>query len=247
MNGIKGIAVTLLSGGLDSTVATAWARSRGFDVFPLTIHYGQAHRREIQAAEEIAQGYGLRWKMVEVPALADLASHSALTNSSHDVPLNRSVEAMTDGVPISYVPMRNSMFLAMAAAYLESLALPLIEQGERPDQIAIVIGANAVDYSGYPDCRDAYLDRMVQALNAGSKVWTEYQLGFDILRPLVQLTKREIVRLGIDLAAPLERSYSCYRGGETPCAECDSCQIRHAALEAEGLSWSATTGESWSA
>ena len=201
------------------------------DVYPLTINYGQAHSRELRAAEAVADSLGVKTKIVNLPDLSGLAFHSALTGRPSDLPLGRSESEMGQDIPISYVPMRNSMFLAMASSYMEALALDQIEQrGDRPESLSIVIGANAIDYSGYPDCREEYLQRMMLALNSGSKVWTEYQLGFDILSPLVKKTKVEIAKLGMDLGLDPSLTYSCYRGQEEHCGYCDSCQIRNAAL-----------------
>ena len=230
------IGVPLLSGGIDSSVATYWAKkSHGLDVYPLTIDYGQVHVRELESAERVAKSLGIKGKFIHVPDLGELAFHSALTGRQNDLPLNRTEDQMGADIPISYVPMRNSMFLSMAASYMEALALEALDAGEQVEQLAIIIGANAIDYSGYPDCRQEYLTRMTMALNTGSKVWTQHNIGFDILAPLVTKTKRQIVRLGLDLDLDLGLTYSCYRGEANPCGQCDSCQIRDAALEAEGV------------
>ena len=138
---------------------------------------------------------------------------------------------MGEGIPISYVPMRNTTFLALAAALLESVVLESIDRGEQVHRAVIVIGANAVDYSGYPDCRPEYYEAMTKALRLGSKIGDEHRLGFEVWTPVIGMSKAQVIMRGHDLGVPVTETYSCYNGGETHCGACDSCILRNKGFE----------------
>jgi len=213
-------AVVLLSGGLDSCVALSVALRQRAKVHALSFRYGQRHVRELAAAVRIVDhmkalvpGVDLKHSICDFK----IPNHkSALTDLSIDVPVDRKEgTGAPEEIPATYVPARNTVFLSMAAAFAES-----IEAGW------IYTGFNAVDYSGYPDCRPEFVYAMQAALNAGMKKAPK------ILVPLILKTKLEVVKLGRELQAPMELSWSCYTGGDDPCGRCDSCKIRLAAFAA---------------
>lgn len=220
----------LLSGGLDSTVLATMACAQGYEISAVTLHYGQAHAREVESARRIAERLGLKHQVLDVSFFRDLAWYSALTHRELcPPPADRTLDALVGNVPITYVPMRNTFFLTVGAALLESVTLAAIErEAVSPSALEAVlfIAANAIDYSGYPDCRPEYYSAMVEALRLGSKLGTQYELPFRIETPLIRLAKADIVRLGVRLRAPLELSWSCYEGGARPCGRCDSCLLR---------------------
>ncbi len=233
------LGLVLLSGGLDSTVVATQAVSRGYEITAVTFEYGQSHRREVEAARRIAERLGIRHHVVDVGSYRELAWYSALTRPELcPLPTNRELAAMADDIPITYVPMRNTFFLTAGAALLESVALSAIEREDvGPSQVDAVlfIAANAVDYSGYPDCRPEYYAAMVEALRLGSKLGTQYGVPFRIETPLIRLTKAGIVRLGLEFGAPLDLSWSCYEGGARPCGRCDSCLLRAKGFAEAGI------------
>lgn len=202
-------AVVLLSGGLDSTTALFWARKQGYAVEALSVHYGQRHERELRAARRIAQlaKAPLHELRVSLPWLAETSSLVDKKQRLPDVPLARIGRG---GVPSTYVPGRNTIFLALAASLADA-------RGAQ----AIVIGANALDYSGYPDCRPQYLRAFELAARRGTKARR-----LKILAPLLRLSKRQIAELGRKVGAPLHETWSCYAGGQRPCGKCDSCKLR---------------------
>lgn len=220
----KKLGLILLSGGLDSTVLAAWAKFQGYELEALTIYYGQRHKREVEAAGKVSQMLGLRQRILDLSPFKDLAWHSALTGREIEVP--RREEGR---IPSTYVPLRNTLFITLAAALLESKILFLIEErGFNPRELkaSVLIAANIIDWSGYPDCRPEFFEKLSEALNQGSKLGTQYGVKLEIEAPLVFKSKAEIVRLGMELGAPLEHTWSCYEGGEVPCGECDSCKLR---------------------
>jgi 7-cyano-7-deazaguanine synthase len=227
---MKNIGVVLLSGGLDSTTVAVYALKKGYELTGLTFHYGQKHSREIESAQKIAQILGLRHKIVDLSFYKNLAWYSALTSSeSYDIPLKRKQSQMTHNIPITYVPLRNTFFLTLAAAFLESLTLNLIEKEKiSPDDIkaSIFIGVNAIDYSGYPDCRPEFYEQMSRVLFLGSKLGIQYKNNINIETPLILKTKAEIIKMAVELKAPLEYTWSCYKGDKIPCGKCDSCILR---------------------
>ena len=217
----KGRAIVLLSGGLDSATAAAWAISKGYLLTAISFDYGQRHRIELCAARDVARSLGIR---DHVTLTIDLASFggSALVDKSIAVPKNRHEEIRSNEIPATYVPARNTVFL--------SLALALAETREAS---SLILGVNSVDYSGYPDCRPEYLEAFRSLANLATKTGVE-GTHFEILAPLVSLTKPEIIRLGISLHVNYGLTTSCYDPTDNgaPCKECDSCLIRATGFEA---------------
>ncbi|MHB9131665.1 MAG: 7-cyano-7-deazaguanine synthase QueC [Armatimonadota bacterium] len=207
-------AVVLLSGGLDSTTTLAIAKHEGFDVYALSFRYGQRHAVEIAAAERIAAAAGVV-RHVIVPIDLRLFGGSALT-ADIDVPKGRAMAEMGEGIPITYVPARNTIFLSYTLAWAEVLGA-----GD------IFIGVNALDYSGYPDCRPEYIEAFQQMANLATKAGVE-GTALRIHTPLIHLTKGEIIRTGVALGIDYGLTLSCY--DPTPegeaCGGCDSCQLR---------------------
>ena len=222
--------VTLLSGGLDSTTVTAYAKDHVDYMSAITFHYGQTHSKEVDCAAQVAGIMGIEHELLDISFLSKVAWYSALTNPDRfPVPAGRSAEEIGYGVPITYVPMRNTIFLSLAAAYLESRVLHAIEmEGVDASSVtgAVYMAPNALDYSGYPDCRPEFYEAMRKALGLGSKLWTEYTVPINVETPIIDMSKAEIVALGMKLGAPLEYTWSCYEGRETPCGSCDSCILR---------------------
>ena len=222
--------VSLLSGGLDSTTVTALAKGKTDHLTALTFHYGQSHSKEVECAADVARSIGVTQELLDISFLGKVAWYSALTNPDRfPVPENREAAQMGNSIPITYVPLRNTIFLSLAAAYLESQVLHAIElENVSPDdvQALIYMAPNAIDYSGYPDCRPEFFDKMGESLGYGSKLWTEYHVPLQIELPIIEMSKADIVRFGMELRAPLELTWSCYQGGKTPCGRCDSCILR---------------------
>ncbi len=236
---MRRLAVALLSGGLDSTTAAALARREGYELTALTVRYGQVHQRELESARAVASALDLPHREVDVGFFRDLAWYSALTNpDAYDRPADRAPEAMAEAIPITYVPLRNTFFLTLAAALLESRALAAIEQEGTPAaevEATIIIAANAVDYSGYPDCRPEFYRAAMETLRLGSKLGTEYGIPIQIATPLIELSKADIVRLALEIQAPLHLTWSCYGPGPAPCGHCDSCLLRAKGFTAAGV------------
>ena len=212
--------VTLLSGGLDSTTVACLAKAETDHLTALTFHYGQAHSREVDCAREIAEVLGIPIELMDISFFGQVAWYSALTNPERfPIPGNQSSEQMGASIPITYVPLRNTFFLALAAAFLESQALYAIEhEGLDPAALTarLYMAPNAIDYSGYPDCRPEYFEKIGEGLAYGSKLWAEYHVHFSVETPIISMPKWEIVKLGIELGAPLEYTWSCYEGGTLP-------------------------------
>jgi 7-cyano-7-deazaguanine synthase len=227
---MRRLGLVLLSGGLDSTTVAALAVHQGYELSAVTVHYGQAHRREIDSAKAVAAALGIRHQVVDVTFFKDLAWYSALTHPEQfALPSNRSIDDMAQDIPITYVPLRNTFLLTLGAALLESQALHVIErEGVPPSglEATLFIAANALDYSGYPDCRPEYYAAMVETLRLGSKLGTQYAVPFRVETPIIDKSKADIVRLAIAIQAPLIHTWSCYAGGERPCGQCDSCLLR---------------------
>ncbi len=215
-------AVILLSGGLDSSTVLFQAKADGCQCYTLSFDYQQRHRRELAAAKAIATAAAVRESRV-VSFDLQAWGGSALTDSGLAVPKGRSDAEMSDGIPITYVPARNTIFLSFALAYAEAI-------GAR----RVYIGVNALDYSGYPDCRPDYLAAMQAVYRLGTKQGREGD-PIEIAAPLVRLRKTEIITLGNRLGVPWELTWSCYEGGDRPCGECDSCRLRLAAFAQLGL------------
>ncbi|HET9263843.1 MAG TPA: 7-cyano-7-deazaguanine synthase QueC [Vicinamibacterales bacterium] len=206
-------AVVLLSGGLDSYTAAAIARADGFELFALTIRYGQVHLREVEAARAVARALGVkRQREIDV----DLAAFggSALTGDG-DIPKDRRLDDERS-IPSTYVPARNTILLSLALAWAEVL-----------DARAIVIGVNAVDYSGYPDCRPDFLDAFERLASLGTRAGVEGR-PLTVRAPLLRMSKGEIIQCGIELGLDYGLTHSCYDpdGIGRPCGRCDSCRLR---------------------
>lgn len=209
-------AVLLLSGGLDSTTLLALAARDGFAVHALTFRYGQRHAHEIEAARRVAVTWGVaRHQVVDIDLRA-FGGGSALT-SAEPVPKDRSAAAMGEGIPVTYVPARNTIFLSFALAAAEVLGAA-----------DIFIGVNALDYSGYPDCRPAFIDAFERMANLATAAAVEGRTRIAIRAPLLHLTKREIIALGTSLGVDYAQTTSCYDPAPdgAACGHCDACQLR---------------------
>ena len=230
---------TLLSGGLDSTTVTAYAMDRVDRLTALTFHYGQTHSKEVDCAQEIATLMGVDHRLIDISFLGEVAWYSALTSPElFPIPRDRSPEEIGFGIPITYVPLRNTIFLGLSAAFLESQVLHAIEVGGvEPDDIEarLYMAPNAIDYSGYPDCRPEYFEQISQTLRFGSKLGTQYDIQIRVETPIIHLSKAEIAEMGVRLKAPLEHTWSCYHGAEVPCGSCDSCLLRAKGFAEAGI------------
>lgn len=204
-------AVVLLSGGLDSTVCMAVAHSKGYELFPISFNYNQRHDRELQSASSIAAFYKVT-KHIVINTNMDMIGGSALTDNALAVPIGH---VDCHDIPITYVPARNLIFLSYALGYAEVTGAD-----------KIFIGVNALDYSGYPDCRPEFIQLFQQVANYSTKAGVQDGRQITIETPLLHLTKKDIVLLGKDLHAPLELTTSCYNGGQAACGQCDSCVLR---------------------
>ena len=212
-------AVVLLSGGLDSTTTLAKAIADGNEVTALSFNYGQRHSKELISASNVAKHYGVKHVIVNI----DLSMfRSALTDQSIDVPENRDESQMGSDIPVTYVPSRNIIMMSVAAGLCESI-----------DAEKIYIGANVIDYSGYPDCRPEFFYAFQKMLEVGTKSGVEGHV-IKVETPILSLSKAEIVKLGKELDAPLHLTWSCYEGGEKACGKCDSCQLRLKGFEDAG-------------
>jgi len=203
-------AVILLSGGLDSATVLALANSQGYECYALSMDYGQRHDAELNAARRVAQSLGVKDHKV-IPIALDLFGGSALTDPSIDVP-----ESESTGIPVTYVPARNTVFLSLALGWAEVL-----------NARDIFLGVNAVDYSGYPDCRPEFIDAFSSLANLATKAGIEGD-GFSIHAPLIELTKAEIINQGTKLGVDYAMTTSCYQADADgrACGQCDSCRLR---------------------
>lgn len=204
-------AVVLLSGGLDSTVCMAVAKSNDYELFPLSFNYQQRHNVELESARKVAQYYQANRHLVIENNMGEFGG-SALTDPSIEVPDG---DLHRKDIPPTYVPARNLIFLSYALGYAEALG------AER-----IFIGVNALDYSGYPDCRPEFINLFQQLADYSTKAAVQDKQRILIETPLIHLSKKDIVMLGKQLGAPLHLTHSCYRGGDTACGTCDSCVLR---------------------
>lgn len=212
-------AVVLLSGGLDSATVLAIARSQGFDCYALSLDYGQRHRAELAAARRVGRALGAR-EHKTLPLSLDAIGGSALTDASIAVP-----EKPGEGIPVTYVPARNTVFLALALGWAEVL-------GARD----LFVGVNAVDYSGYPDCRPAFIEVFEQLANLATKAGVEGE-AFAVHAPLIEMTKAQIIRTGTELGVDYGLTVSCYQADEegTACGVCDACRLRAEGFAAAGV------------
>jgi len=212
-------AVCLLSGGLDSATCLALARREGYQCYALSFDYGQRHKIELEAAARVAKALGATRHLVAKIGL-DAFGGSALTSSGPsgiEVPKGRSAGEMGEGIPVTYVPARNTIFLACALAWAETL--------EAAD---IFLGVNAIDYSGYPDCRPEFIEAFEKMANLATKAGVEGRQHLRIHTPLIAMTKAQIIATGTKLGVDYGLTSSCYDPGPTgaPCGQCDSCLLR---------------------
>ena len=217
-------AVVLLSGGLDSTTALAVARSRGFDCYALSVDYGQRHRVELERAAVVAKVLGAVEQRVVALDLRQIGG-SALT-ADIAVPKDRSTADMSHGVPVTYVPARNTILLGLALGYAETVGA-----------FDLFIGANVLDYSGYPDCRPEFLSAFESLANLATKAGTEGAGTFRVHSPLLKMTKAEIIRMGTKLGVDYALTLSCYDPDATgrACGRCDSCALRKKGFAEAGV------------
>jgi 7-cyano-7-deazaguanine synthase len=217
-------AVVLLSGGLDSATALAIARSEGYESFALSFDYGQRHIFELEAARRVARAGGVRQHVVMALDLRAFGG-SALT-ADLPVPKDRAEAEMSGGIPVTYVPARNTIFLSIALGWAETLGIS-----------EIFLGVNALDYSGYPDCRPEFLAAFERLANLGTKAGVEGTLTWRIHTPLIQMTKAQIIRAGAALGVDYSLTHSCYDPDfdGRPCGRCDSCRLRLKGFAEAGL------------
>lgn len=217
---MKKKAVILLSGGLDSAVTLYLARKEGYECHCLAFHYGQRHEKEISASRRIAKAAGARLEVVKL----DLPwKGSSLVDKDMGLPNRRSIEEIkSGGIPSSYVPARNTVFLSIAASFAEAIGAEVI-----------FIGAHSEDSSGYPDCRKEYLEAFNEVIKKGTKRGMEERLKLEF--PLIDKSKNEIILLGAALAVPFHLTWSCYEGAARPCGTCDSCILRDKGFREAGM------------
>ena len=215
-------AVILLSGGLDSSTVVYQAKADGCECYALSFDYQQLHRRELQSAKAIAQSAGVKEHRVVSFDLRQWGG-SALTDNDLDLPEHRSLAQMSQNIPITYVPARNTIFLSFGLSYAEAIGAQ-----------RVYVGVNALDYSGYPDCRPDYIQAMQKVFELGTKQGREGE-PIEIVTPLINLKKTAIIELGNQLGVPWGQTWSCYAGDEVACGVCDSCQLRLTAFAELGL------------
>jgi len=217
-------AVVLASGGLDSTITAAIAKRDGALVYLLTVSYGQRHVIEVERARQVAGALGAAGHLVLEVDLQQIGGSALTTNQP--VPKDRTQAERREGIPATYVPARNTIFLSLALAYAEVL-----------EASVIYIGANVLDYSGYPDCRPDYLRAFEHMARLGTRAGAMGK-GIEIRAPLLQMTKADIIREGASLKVPFHLTHSCYdpAGDGTACGRCDSCRIRREGFRAAGIS-----------
>lgn len=223
-NDQKRPAVVLLSGGLDSATAAAIARDEGFSLYALSVDYGQRHRFELEAARRVARSLDVQRHVIVSVDLRQFGG-SALTDAI-EVPKDRGIDQMSHGIPVTYVPARNTVFLALALAYAETVGAA-----------DIFLGVNAIDYSGYPDCRPEYIAAFARLANLATKAGVEGRLNFTIHTPLIRWTKAQIIRRGMELGVDYGLTHSCYDPDAVgkSCGRCDSCQLRQKGFAEAGV------------
>lgn len=214
----------LSSGGLDSTTVMALARAEGYALYSLSFRYGQRHALELEAAQRVAQALGAEEHRIIPIDLGEIGG-SALTGAL-EVPKGREESALSEGIPVTYVPARNTIFLSYALAWAEVLGAE-----------EIFIGVNALDYSGYPDCRPEYIEAFERLANLATKAGVEGTMNFRIRAPLIGFTKAEIIQKGISLGVDYGQTHSCYDPAPDgrACGQCDSCLLRKKGFREAGI------------
>lgn len=216
-------AVVLFSGGLDSATCLYWALDKGYKCVALNIFYGQRHDREVQNAKQICKKLGVEFIPLKLN-LPWLEAASSLVGKKHKIPNeDMSVIKDTKRIPSTYVPARNLVFVSVAASLADSVGAD-----------AIVAGPNAIDYSGYPDCRPQFYTPLAKAVKEGTRSGATGS-PIKILTPLLKLSKAQIVKLGHKLNVPFAMTWSCYNGGKKPCGKCDSCKLRAEGFAIAGI------------
>ena len=217
-------AVVLSSGGLDSTTVMAIAKKENFEIFSLSLFYGQRHSLEINAAKKVAAALDVK-KHIIINAELDKIGGSALTDDI-DVPKDRDIKKMGGNIPATYVPARNTIFLSFALAWAETL-----------NSSDIFIGVNAMDYSGYPDCRPEYIEAFEKMANLATRAGVENKTLIKIRTPLMEMTKAQIIKKGVELGVDYSLTFSCYDPSHEglPCGRCDSCILRRKGFKEAGL------------
>jgi 7-cyano-7-deazaguanine synthase len=224
INGRKKKAVVLSSGGIDSTTAMAIAKQEGYEIYSLSFHYGQRHSVELEAALKVAKVLDAEKHLVIRIDLTKIGG-SALTDDM-EVPRGRSEKEMGAEIPVTYVPARNTIFLSYALAWAEVLRAS-----------GIFIGVNAIDYSGYPDCRPEYIEAFQRLANLATKAGVQGKMVIEIHTPLIKMTKAEIIRKGIELGVDYSETHSCYDPAAEgkACGQCDSCLLRKKGFREAGF------------
>ena len=222
-------AVVLLSGGLDSATVLAMASGEGYSVHALSFDYGQRHRFELESAAAVAAAQGVCQHVV-VPLDLRAIGGSALTDEI-EVPKDRSESEMSEGIPVTYVPARNTIFLSVALGWAETLGAS-----------DLFVGVNAVDYSGYPDCRPEFIESFTELANLATRAGVEGSMRFEVHAPLIAMTKSEIISKGLELGVDYSLTHSCYDPDEAgrSCGRCDSCRLRLKGFADAGLGDPAT-------
>ncbi|MBI4655709.1 MAG: 7-cyano-7-deazaguanine synthase QueC [Elusimicrobia bacterium] len=212
-------AVVLFSGGLDSSTALCWALKKGYECRAVSVFYGQRHKKELKSAEKIARLLGV--KLFKINLKLPWLKTSSLVDAGRPVP-----DLKISGIPqlpSTYVPGRNLLFAAIGVSLADSTGAG-----------AVILGPNAVDYSGYPDCRPEFYKALEKSVSSGTKAGISGKK-ISILTPIIFMSKKDIIKLAVRLKAPLELTWSCYRGGTYPCGRCDSCKLRAKGFEEAGI------------
>ena len=230
--------VALLSGGLDSTTVITRAVNEVDEITALTFHYNQLGQKELNCSKLVARSLGVEHIIVDISSVKDLVNHSSLINRNLTTPSIINQNNQKPNIPVTYVPMRNTIFISLAAAFLENKILKSIEtDGNSSEGVSakIFLGANIVDFSGYPDCRPEFFSRIEDALCFGSKLYVEYGIKLEIANPILNLSKSQIIQFGKKIGAPIHLSWSCYEEGDVPCGVCESCRLRSEGFKQSGF------------
>lgn len=210
-------AIISLSGGLDSTTCLAWAVDKGYNCYCVSFDYGQRHIREMKSAKAVARYY--KTPLYEIRLNFPWLKKSSLVDKNKKIPNKKYEEILKGNIPSTYVPGRNLVFTSILISYADAVKAD-----------AVILGPNAIDYSGYPDCRPSFYKALSKAVRYGTE-----KGDIKIITPIINMSKKEIIKLAIKLKAPLHLSWSCYFGGEKPCGKCDSCKLRAKGFEEAGV------------